>query len=222
MEQITVGDLTLQLLPQRAVYIEALRILLVADVHLGKSETFQHYGIPVPSLVNQTTLDRLQSLCCHYQPDKLWILGDLFHSHHGLIDSVIETWLRFLEHTQVPVQLILGNHDRHLQDRLSSLSVQCFFEVVETQGLILSHEPCALTDQHKLNLCGHIHPCIRLAGGGDRLRLPCFFWEPQPGRLTLPAFGEFTGGYEIRLAAGAIAYSIAEDQVIPIRSPIRG
>ncbi|MGB3203222.1 MAG: ligase-associated DNA damage response endonuclease PdeM [Nodosilinea sp.] len=212
IETLTVGPVQLRLLPERAVYIDALKALLVSDVHLGKAETFQHYGLPVPSQINQATLQRLEGLCTQYQPDHLWILGDLFHGREGMADEVIDAWLRFLHRTQVSAHLILGNHDRRLQDTLSQLSVDCWVEAVEMEGILLSHEPEPGTD--RLNICGHIHPCLRLTVGCDRLRLPCFHWQAPQHRLTLPAFGEFTGGYEVALARGEVAYVVAEGAVV--------
>ncbi len=212
VETLAVGSTQLQLLPERAVYIKALKALLVSDVHLGKAETFQHYGLPVSSQINHATLQRLEGLCTQYQPDHLWILGDLFHGQDGMADQVIDAWLRFLDRTQVSAHLILGNHDRRLQDTLSQLSVECFVEAIEMEGILLSHEP--ELRENSLNICGHIHPCLRLKTGCDRLRLPCFYWQAPQLRLTLPAFGEFTGGYEIALARGEIAYVVAEGAVV--------
>lgn len=211
-ETLTVGQVQLRLLPQRAVYIESLKLLLVSDVHLGKAETFQQYGLPVSSQVNQATLQRLEALCTQYQPDGLWILGDLFHGREGMADGVIDAWLRFLHRTQVSAHLILGNHDRPLQDTLTQLSVECFVEAVEVEGVLFSHEP--EVDPTRLNICGHIHPCFRLSMGCDRLRLPCFHWQPRQQRLTLPSFGEFTGGYNVTLAAGEMAYVVADGAVV--------
>lgn len=213
MKHLQLGDTLIQLLPQRAVYIPQHHALLVSDVHLGKSETFQQFGIPVPSMVNQTTLARLQELCHVHRPHVLWILGDLFHGSQGMTDAVVDSWLTFLRHSSVEVQLIIGNHDRHLQATLERLSLRCCSHPVTLGHVLLSHEPCSRVAS-QVNVCGHIHPCVRLEGGGDRLRLPCFYWEPSPKRLTLPAFGEFTGGYTVPLSQGAIAYTIAEDQVI--------
>jgi len=45
MQELVVGSLRLQLLPQWAMYIEAMRSLLVADVHLVKPATFQAHGV---------------------------------------------------------------------------------------------------------------------------------------------------------------------------------
>ena len=205
----------LTLLPEKALYIASARSLLVSDVHLGKSETFQRFGIPVPSQVNRETLSRLRWICDRTQPENLWILGDLFHAREGIVDEVLDGWLAFLNDTQVNAQLIVGNHDRRLLELLEQLSICCFTEAVQVQDMVFSHEPHPSTAQ--LNICGHVHPVVRLRGGGDRLRLPCFFWEADQRRLTLPAFGGFTGGYEMRLRPNTIAYAIAEDQVVAFK-----
>ena len=218
MYTLTLGQTRLTLLPEKAVYVAEMRSLLVADVHLGKSETFQRFGVPVSSDVNQATLDRLQQACEHVQPTTLWILGDLFHAREGMADAVLDSWLQFLDQTQVQAKLVLGNHDRGLTAWLQALAIDCFFDAVDLDGLRLSHEPWPEAD--RLNLCGHVHPCVRLKSRLDHLRLPCFYWEPRYNRLTLPAFGEFTGGYDVPLTAGATAYGVAEDQVIPLAKSI--
>jgi DNA ligase-associated metallophosphoesterase len=212
VQELVVGQTRLRLLPEKAVYVEALGALLVSDVHLGKAETFQHYGFPVPSLVNQTTLGRLQTLCRQWAIADLWILGDLFHHQAGLTDGVRHQWLTFLEATGVTAHLILGNHDRRLQSSLAPWAVDCCLDAVALGDLMLSHEPA--TEGDTVNVCGHLHPCLRLTLGGDRLRLPCFHWQPRHHRLTLPAFGDFTGGYDIRLGPGEVAYTVADDAVV--------
>ena len=78
--------------------------------------------------------------------------------------------------------------------------------------LLLSHEPISqetLTKDH-LNICGHVHPVIRLQSAIDSLRLPCFYHEYPLQRLTLPAFGSFTGGYEVTIGKGHTAYIMIE------------
>lgn len=213
MEILSIQDHSLMLLPEKGAYIPTLKALLVSDVHLGKSETFQHFGIPIPNQVNIATLERLQRACDRTQAQQLFILGDLFHAKAGLVDEVIDPWLKFLAVTQVEAHLILGNHDRHLVEYLSQLSLTCHTRPLEFTPWILSHEPFPIPEG--INICGHIHPCVRLRGGGDRLRLPCFYWESQQNRLTLPSFGEFTGGYDVAIHHGVTAYVVAEDAVIP-------
>lgn len=203
----------LQLLPEKAIYIESLRSLLVADVHLGKAETFQSLGIPIPNTINQETLDRLQILCHDLEPETLFILGDLFHSKFALADEVLECWSVFLNTVGAAVKLIGGNHDRGLIEALSHQAMDCISHALKIENLVLSHEPCSPGDC--FNICGHVHPCMRIKTKLDTLRLPCFHLEKSQNRLTLPSFGEFTGAYEISLEADAIAYVVAEDAIIP-------
>lgn len=214
--QITVLGTELQLLPEKAIYIEHLQMLLVSDVHLGKSETFQAAGIPISNQVNQDSLDRLQALCLKMQPKTLIILGDLFHSRFSLVKDVLDGWSRFLDAVDLEVKLIIGNHDRALVNSLTQLSIACFTDALQCDRLLLSHEPSS--QPKALNICGHIHPCVRIRTKLDNLRLPCFYLEHQQNRIVLPSFGTFTGGYEVALKKGAIAYVIAENTVVQLEA----
>jgi uncharacterized protein len=206
----------LKLLPEKAIYVKSLNSLLVSDVHLGKSETFQALGVPVPNAVNRATLDRLTGLCDQFQPDNIFVLGDLFHSKFALVDEVFECWLEFLNGIQADVQLILGNHDRALVATLSQLSIQCIPQAIQIDKLVLSHEPHPqLSPQSPvLNICGHIHPCVRIKTQLDNLRLPCFYFDATENLVVLPSFGDFTGGHEVELKPRSTAYVIAGDRVI--------
>ena len=224
-----IGSLSVQLLPQKAAYIPSLRSLLVSDIHLGKAETFQHFGIPISSQVNGDSLTRLLTLCRQLAPQRLFILGDLVHSRHGWTDPVQAQWQTFVQAVDLEIVLIVGNHDRHsighTIDQIppyttawhESLQVQCVSERVQLEGLILSHDPyesAHLEESYELNICGHIHPCLRLKSRLDDLRLPCFFLERVQNRLILPSFGTFTGGYDIDLRPETVAYGIVDDRVI--------
>jgi DNA ligase-associated metallophosphoesterase len=212
MTEIEAFGVCLELLPERAIYIPSLETLLVADVHLGKSETFQAAGIPVPSMVNQTTLDRLHQLCLSYRPRQLLILGDLLHSRQALTHEVLKSWSKFRDSVSAKISLLVGNHDRPVLPLLNQLEIDCVTEPIVVKSLCLSHEPAPQSG--RLNICGHVHPCIRLQTRLDRLRLPCFYWEKSNNLLILPSFGEFTGGYEINPGSDATVYVVAENQVI--------
>jgi uncharacterized protein len=209
---VCILEVDLTLLPEKAIYLPSIHSLLVSDVHLGKSETFQALGVPVPNLVNRATLKRLQGLCDRFQPENIFILGDLFHSKFALVDEVFECWFEFLTATNVEVQLILGNHDRALVSTLSQLSIECIISAIQIENLVLSHEPSPQLGC--LNICGHVHPCVRIKTKLDNLRLPCFYFDAVDNSLILPSFGEFTGGYEVNLKPRSVAYAIVENQVI--------
>jgi DNA ligase-associated metallophosphoesterase len=214
MKEIDLLGMRLQLLAEKAIYIESSQTLLVADIHLGKSETFQSFGIPIPNQVNWATLDRLQQLCYKFKPQKLFILGDLFHSKYALVDEVLESWSRFQAAVSAEITLIVGNHDRYLIQFLKNTSIYCLTEAIAIDNLLLSHEPSPQVGF--LNLCGHVHPCIHLKEKLDRLRLPCFYLDRIQNLLILPSFGEFTGAFEVPLAPHSTAYVIADDQVVPL------
>jgi DNA ligase-associated metallophosphoesterase len=216
MIQTDILGIGLQLLPEKAVYVDRFGILLVSDIHLGKSETFQTAGIPISNTINQNTLERLQNLCQNIRPKELIILGDLFHSKFACVDAVLLPWRRFVESVNVTVRLLVGNHDRPLVPLLQNFSIHCETDAIQVDRLVLSHEPAPRSDC--LNICGHIHPCLRLKTRLDQLRLPCFYLERSQNRLVLPAFGEFTGGYDIDLKPGSAAYVVADGAVIPFEA----
>ncbi|MEB3360389.1 MAG: ligase-associated DNA damage response endonuclease PdeM [Synechococcales bacterium] len=213
MIDLTLAHTTLTLLPEKAIYLPDWQTLLVADLHLGKSETFQHYGIPIANRVNQDTLDRLSQLCQRFRPQRLVILGDLFHSRLALVDEVLEPWAAFLHGTDADVTLLVGNHDRPFAHHLPQIPNQQITETLALGTLFLSHDP--QPQANHLNLCGHVHPCLKLTTRLDSLRLPCFYVDRPQNLILLPSFGSFTGGYEVSLKLGTVAYAIAEGTLIP-------
>ncbi len=211
--EICLFDHRLQLLDDKALYLPEAEALLVSDVHLGKAETFQSMGIPIASQINQENLDRLRGLLAQTQAKTLFILGDLFHSRQSLVPEVLTSWDTFLKEICTNVSLIIGNHDRRLIDSLPPLPMTYQLDAVALGPFLLSHEPEGQHDA-ALNICGHIHPVVRLKSRTDSLRLPCFFVERHHRRLTLPSFGEFTGGYEVSLVENTCAYVACEGEVI--------
>ena len=78
------GSERLWLLPERAVWLPQARALLLADLHLGKAETFQAHGIPLPSDGDAGTLNTLLELAARWRPAQVLVLGDLIHGRLGL------------------------------------------------------------------------------------------------------------------------------------------
>ena len=87
----------------------------------------------------------------------------------------------------------------------------------EVDGLRLRHEP----DPKSISpmLSGHVHPVAILGTrGGPHLRTRCFHVKHQT--MTLPAFGSFTGGFEINWNDGAL-FAAGEQEVIPLNPPAK-
>lgn len=177
--------------PERALYWPAHAMLLIADVHLGKADTFRHFGIGVPQQVQTQDVARLQQVLQVFQPQRCVILGDLVHGR-TMGTATVQSWNALVEaHTGTSFELILGNHDRALAPQ--SLALQQTHTSMQLGSVCLSHEPWDPADWPQgcnLNIHGHIHAAVHI--GGSRSKLPALVYAPP--HLCMPAFSEFTAG----------------------------
>lgn len=202
----TWGQERLELLPEGALLLPERGLLLLADLHLGKAESFQAQGIPLPSDGDAATLNALLELVHRRRPAAVAVLGDLIHSRLGLTAELRAKLRALPELLGCPLRLIGGNHERGswIEGLPQEPSQAC-------GSLWLSHEP--EPRQGFLNVCGHRHPVAVLGQGSDRLRLPCFAYDPQRHTLVLPAFGQLTGGHPC--PEHEQLWLLAEGQVLP-------
>ncbi|MBC6996679.1 ligase-associated DNA damage response endonuclease PdeM [Neolewinella lacunae] len=213
MEEVEVFGQRLQLHPARGAYWPAERALLLADLHLGKSAHFRRAGIAVPPAISGANFRRLTMLLEDCLPERVLFLGDLFHSSYN---HVWPLFCRFLEQFPgVQFELIPGNHDILPPSAYAESRLVLQPEVLCIGPLALSHHPLPEEERPagKYNLCGHVHPCVRLLdAAGNGLKLPAFYFGAEQG--ILPAFGEFTGCAEVKVRAGDQVFVLAEGQVI--------
>jgi DNA ligase-associated metallophosphoesterase len=215
---ITLGNsLLLHLLPQRAVWLPGPRALLVADVHLGKAASFRRQGVPVPRGTTRGNLERLDELLTALAPvHQLVVLGDLIHSAQGRTPALLQTLRQWrAQHGATVMTLVRGNHDDRAGDPPAELCIEVVDEPCLRWGLALCHDPA--TPAPAFRLAGHVHPVLWLGQGIDRLRLPCFVETADS--LLLPAFGEFTGGWEVAPAPGQRLHALAPDRVWTLPTP---
>ncbi|MFY7695547.1 MAG: metallophosphoesterase, partial [Cyanobium sp.] len=102
----------LELLAQRAVWDPERKLLFVADLHLGKAEVFQGFGVPLPSDGDGATLNPLLGLVHELQPREVMVLGDLIHSRLGLTADLRQKIAALPALMKCPLRLIGGNHER--------------------------------------------------------------------------------------------------------------
>jgi DNA ligase-associated metallophosphoesterase len=196
----------LQLLSSRAVFDPVRQVLLVADVHLGKAETLQAHGVPLPSDGDLGNLNRLLELAQRLRPRRVVVLGDLIHSRLGLTPELRAKLTALPELLDCSLALVGGNHERG--SWIAGLPQE---PSQELGPWWLSHEPEPRPG--RLNICGHLHPVALIGGRADRLRLPCFSYDPDQERLALPAFGDLTGGQPSQ--PGERCWLVAENAVVP-------
>ena len=127
---------TLVFLPEKALWVEQQRLLLIADVHLGKADHLQAHGIAIPSDGERANLERIAQLSQRWQPAELIVLGDLVHHPKAVSGELEERVVALLGSLNCPITWVEGNHDRHR--RLGQLQGQ---PSLCRQGVWLSHEP---------------------------------------------------------------------------------
>ena len=203
------------LLHERALWIESLNSLLIADLHFGKAAHFRKSGIPIPELVHDVDLIRLRRLHEEFRPAHTYFLGDLFHSNWNEQWTYLNEFLAVIGDTQF--HLVLGNHDVLSAEAYRQSVLRIHEQPYEVGPFILSHEPLKKVNDGQLNIFGHIHPGVRLFGKAKQsVMLPCFF---QTGnRLLLPAFGNFTGLARISPKDGDKVWAVANEKIIPVLS----
>lgn len=179
-----------QLLPQKAIYWESEKTLIIADLHLGKASHFRKAGMAIPAQSCEADYRNLTSLLLDIQPVRLLILGDLFHSSYN------NEWLQFAElikaFSQISFELVIGNHDILAVDKYNSIGLKLMGEIFVEQNIIFSHHPLDNLAENHINFCGHIHPGVLLIGlGKQKITMPCFY--KNKSNFILPAFGALTG-----------------------------
>lgn len=206
------GTLTLELLKEKVVWVKEKKSILIADLHFGKAAHFRKSGIPIPEPIHDSDLFALSDLFERLKPKSVYFLGDIFHSDWNDQWTILNDFLS--EFKTISFHLVLGNHDV-LSDSFYSYS--CFIihpKPIYLDLLLLSHEPENQIEEGILNICGHIHPGMKMrAKARQSLRFPCFYL--RKGQLILPAFGHFTGLAMVKPKKDEKIFAITPDRVIP-------
>lgn len=213
-EELHAGGARLQLLPQRAACLPDQGVLLVADAHIGKAQSFRKLGVPVPEATTAGTLQRLDDALQACGARHVVFLGDLLHAARsrtaGTLDAVTAWRTR---HPSLQLTLVRGNHDDHAGDPPADWQVHSVDEPLFLPGLpqlALCHHPDPRSGLFVL--AGHVHPAAVVHGGRrESLRLPCFHFSAAVG--VLPAFGDFTGTHVLPRGAEDRVWVIAGDAV---------
>jgi DNA ligase-associated metallophosphoesterase len=192
----------LWLSPDRCIYWEEERSLIVSDLHFGKTGHFRKAGIAVPQSVYREDLLRLLCQIQYFRPRQLLVVGDLFHSRENKELALFLKWRE--DFPDLGIQLILGNHDILHDTWYEKAGIDLSREVLSIGPFSFVHdiEDIAVLDgpselgKGGYYFSGHIHPGIRIRGMGKQsLQFPCFYFGSE--YAVLPAFGRWTGTVSI-------------------------
>lgn len=211
--EIEAAGETLRLLPQCAVFWPRLRMLLMADAHLGKAAAFRNGGIPVPSGTTDENLQAIDRLVKDCGAKQVVFLGDLVHSAAArrAMSAAFAEWRE--RNAALDIVLVRGNHDRRAGGIPAEWRVDSVEEPYVVGPFALCHAPAEVAGSY--GIAGHTHPCVNLRGRGrEHLRLPCFWF--RRGYAVLPAFGAFTGMADVEPDDTDRVYVVADDRVLAV------
>lgn len=212
VQQITVCGEEIQLLPERALWWERKRSLIVADIHWGKSGHFRKHGFAMPAATQQADSQRLADIVCSYKAERLIVAGDLFHSRYN---EEVESFTYWRNHHQsLEIDFIRGNHDILPITKYQKWRLNIFPDGMAADPFFIAHDKT--DDPDRFTIHGHIHPGIRISGvRGGAVSLPCFCVNKTC--MVLPAFGQFTGCKQVDIHDYDRLFVIGEGKVLALK-----
>ena len=174
--------------PNSALYWKRLNIIIVADLHLGKSISFAKQKQFLPPYDTKETLAKLFRCINEFEPSKLIIVGDLIHdmfSINSFQEKDYQNLYKYTKNTQFI--WVKGNHDYDVE-------IKGFNKVLsyKIEQIIFNHIPIKNTN---FQICGHYHPKAKISHRGKSIYKSSFVHNDK--LLILPSFGTLTGGLNI-------------------------
>lgn len=187
-----INNNTFWLSPQRCIFWEEEKTLILSDLHFGKTGHFRKNGIPVPQQINIEDLQRLFDQIIFFIPERVIVVGDLFHSHNNDELNLFIKWRN--DFPTIPFILVKGNHDILLAEWYEKAGINTYEGIYNLSNVDFFHDPTEklLTENVNFIFSGHLHPGVRISGKGKQhLQFPCFHITEK--MLILPAFSKFSG-----------------------------
>lgn len=190
----------------KCIFWEERKILILSDLHFGKTGHFRKSGIAVPQTVFKEDIQRFVSLLQTFKPNTVIVIGDMFHSHDNKEHELFAKWRKDFQ--QLDIQLVMGNHDILHTDWYKQTSIEITTGKLDIDNFSFVHDiEEAADDNNNFYFSGHIHPGISIQGiSKQALHFPCFYFTKK--YAVLPAFGKFTGTYPVKPKRGENVYAI--------------
>ncbi len=194
-------------------------LLAVADVHLGKTESYRAQGVALPDGVMHDDLVRLAAAVGDTGARRLVVIGDLIHDAAGVTGVVRESLLRWRQTIPCALDLVLGNHDRRLKVLPEEWQLAIHDPFLRIEPFVFAHERPV---DDTFTWLGHLHPVALLRQGHDCVKVPCFHIGERSG--VLPAFTSFSSGAVVDPSPGDRVVAAAQGRAYDITrmvAPIR-
>lgn len=213
----SINDQNFIISPERVLFWEKQKTLILSDIHAGKTGHFRKAGIPVPQGAFREDLQRLFSQILFFKAEQLIIAGDLTHSHSNRELDLFARWRSSLG--SLSIQLVKGNHDILQDNWYKETNITVHKDELTIDEFSFCHDLHSYSGAAPGRLycfSGHLHPGIALNGRGRQvLQFPCFYFAHQ--HCILPAFSKFTGTALIKPDKGEHVFAIVENQLVQVQ-----
>lgn len=177
----TLGSADLTALPSGGLFWPAETMLIVSDLHLGRSERLaRRGGALLPPYENRATLYKLDQDIAATKARRILCLGDSFDdltaADHLAEDD--QLWLTRLRTGREWIW-VEGNHDAGPAAIGGTHRAEAHIGPLAFRHIATAKTP---------EVSGHYHPKARLPGRAA----PCFLIDEA--RVILPSYGAYTGG----------------------------
>ena len=203
-----------------ALFIEKIKTLVIADLHIGISYELYKSGINIPSQVKEMK-KTIEKLIKQTKAKTLVILGDIKHDVPGISIQEMREIPEFLKalSKKIKVEICLGNHDTYLKEILpdnirlhgtKGFKIKNFGfshghawpskELVTCDYLIISHTHPTIHFMDKLGY--RIVEPVWVKGKINREKVKERYKIKKTGKLEviiMPAFNNLLGGTPINV-----------------------
>lgn len=203
--------------PARCIFWEEEKLLILSDLHFGKSGHFRKSGIGIPQNIYKEDLQKLFSQIQFFQPTSIVIAGDLFHSHANKEIDFFLKWRN--DFPGIEFILVKGNHDILKKSFYKDAGIVVHEKKLAIRNFCFTHDiadACEEDQQSLYTFSGHIHPGVKVNGAAKQsIYLPCFYFGKE--YAVLPAFSAFTGLAKIKPSQSDHLFVLVENKVIQIQ-----
>ena len=189
-----INDFTILFDSSGSIYITELSILLMSDLHIGKSYSCAKNGNFLPPFEIDETIEKIKSIVDFYNPKKIISLGDSFHEASTLeiIDKIyIKNLNKIFKEREVI--FIDGNHDAELKSKEKIDAT--FKDSLKLDNFNFTHIKNSKIINNLFEFSGHFHPKVSIIFNRVTYSLKCFVLGKN--FCILPSFGTYTGGLNI-------------------------
>jgi DNA ligase-associated metallophosphoesterase len=211
----TINENDFVLSPERVLFWEKQKTLIIADLHIGKTGHFRKSGIPVPQNVFKEDLQRLFTQILFFKAERLIIAGDLSHSKSNKEMDLFKKWRHDMD--ALHMILVNGNHDILEKKWYEEMNIETK-DCLDIDNFSFCHDPeeALVKDPEHYTFCGHLHPGISIRGRGRQsLQFPCFYFCKNICILT--SFSSFTGCLNVNAKECVNVFSIFEKWIMHVQ-----